>query len=137
MQLLLKHLSIWELTSTSDKSGLTVFHRVAKDGCVNIMDLILQRRWADIESESKHGLRAIHYALIRRNTAVLAKLLEAGAEVNAPDSFGNTPLHYANMYSNMEKMALLVEHGAKVCSKMDRLGAWCYDAGGSPAGRVT
>lgn len=119
-----------------DESGLTVFHRVAKDGCINIMDLILQRRWANIESESKNGLRAIHYAVIRGNTAVLANLLEAGADVNAPDSFGNTPLHYANMYSNIEKMALLIQHGAKVLSKMNDLGAWCYDAEGSRAGRV-
>ncbi|KFY68452.1 hypothetical protein V496_01074 [Pseudogymnoascus sp. VKM F-4515 (FW-2607)] len=119
-----------------DESGLTVFHKVAKYGCINIMDLILQRRWANIESVSKNGLRAIHYAVIRGNTFVLANLLEAGAEVDAPDSFGNTPLHYANMYSNIEKMSLLIGHGAKVCSKTNRLGAWCYDAEGSQAGRI-
>ncbi|KFY15118.1 hypothetical protein V492_02220 [Pseudogymnoascus sp. VKM F-4246] len=119
-----------------DESGLTVFHKVAKGGCINIMDLILQRRWANIESESEHGLRAIHYAVIRGNTVVLANLLKAGADVNAPDSFGNIPLHYANMYSNTEKISLLIEHGAKVDSKMNRLGAWCYDAEGSRAGRI-
>ncbi|OBT73030.1 hypothetical protein VF21_07727 [Pseudogymnoascus sp. 05NY08] len=119
-----------------DVSGLTVFHKVAKDGCINIMDLILQRRWANIEGECAYGFRAIHYAVIRGNLAVLANLLEAGAEVNAPDSSGNTPLHYANMYSNIEKMALLIEHGAKVSSETNSLGAWCYDAEGLRAGRV-
>ncbi|KFY41936.1 hypothetical protein V494_02702 [Pseudogymnoascus sp. VKM F-4513 (FW-928)] len=119
-----------------DESGLTVVHKVAKCGCINIMDLILQRGWANIESESDHGLRAIHYAVIRGNTVVLSNLLKAGADVNAPDSFGNTPLHYANMYSNTEKISLLIEHGAKVDSKMNSLGTWCYDAEGSRAGRI-
>ncbi|KFY45951.1 hypothetical protein V495_02719 [Pseudogymnoascus sp. VKM F-4514 (FW-929)] len=119
-----------------DKSGLTVFHEVAKKGCVNIMNLILKRQWANIESESKAGLRAIHYAVIRGNTAVLANLLEAGADASAPDSSGNTPLDYANMYSNIEKMSLLMKHGAGVSSKTNSLGAWVYNADGSRAGKV-
>lgn len=97
-----------------DEGGVSVFHRAAQFDCVNIMDLILQRRWADLESKTPGGLKAIHFAATGSNTAILLRLLEAGGDINAQDNKGRTPLHHAIHCGNKDSVSLLLERGADV-----------------------
>jgi ankyrin repeat protein len=97
-----------------DMGGKSVFHMAALRNCVNIIDLILQRRLADIESKCGSGLRAMHYASIGGNTAIMLKLLQAGAEINPQDNRGKTPLRYAIICENADAILLLMERGAYV-----------------------
>jgi ankyrin repeat protein len=96
-----------------DEDGRSVFHRAAMLDCVNIIDLVLQRRWADLESKSGEGLMAMHYAALASNTAILLKLLDAGADINAEDSEGQTPLYFATHFGNKATVILLLRRGAR------------------------
>jgi ankyrin repeat protein len=43
-----------------------------------------------------------------------AALLDAGADVNAPDTFGRTPLMYAALNGNLDIVTLLIDNGADI-----------------------
>lgn len=95
-----------------DEDGLSVLHQAALCDCVSIIDLVLQRRWADLESKAGVGLKAMHFAAIGGNTTILLKLLEAGADINAQDDKGRTPLYHAIHNGNKDSVSMLLEYGA-------------------------
>lgn len=43
----------------------------------------------------KENYTLVHLAVIKHNFEALKMLLEAGADINLPDSYGNTPIHFA------------------------------------------
>ena len=50
---------------------------------------------ADIETQSYGGLRPLHHACNSSKEAIIADLLERGANPNAKDENDNTALHWA------------------------------------------
>lgn len=96
-----------------DEDALSVFHKAVVDDCVDIIDLVLQRRWADLESQAGNGLKAMHFAAIGSNTAILLRLLEAGADINAQDSKGRAPLSHGVHHGNDDTVDLLMAYGAE------------------------
>lgn len=52
-----------------------------------VIDVLL-KNGADPDQRNKFGLRPLHFAATAKNAAAVKLLLEAGAEINAPDRYG-------------------------------------------------
>ncbi|OBT62843.1 hypothetical protein VE03_07596 [Pseudogymnoascus sp. 23342-1-I1] len=61
------------------------------------------------------GQTAVHLAVIR--SIELARLLDAGGELNAPDCRGIMPLEYAAVYGCADSVIILLEAGAQTTSE--------------------
>jgi ankyrin repeat protein len=75
---------------------------------------ILLARGADPNLAARNAMkvRAIHAAAASGSVGIVQALLEAGADVNAPQEKGFTPLHEAAMTGKLELARLLLDHGA-------------------------
>lgn len=103
-----------ELGADMDFEGASVFHEAIINGCVNIVDLVLQRHWVDLEHRTTDkGITAIHLAVMWKNTAIISRLLEAGADINAQDNDGYTALDYVDNGTNKDIVSFLLDRGAK------------------------
>lgn len=60
------------------------------------------------------GKTALHFAARDGHAAIVAQLLEAGADINEVDPNGITPLIYATSNNRMEVAQLLIERGADI-----------------------
>ena len=95
-------------------NGVSVFHEAIINSCVNIVDLVLQRHWAELEHRTtEKGLTAIHFAAMGKNMAIISRLLEAGADINAQDNEGCTALDYVDNGTNKDIVSFLLDHGAE------------------------
>jgi ankyrin repeat protein len=92
--------------------NLSVFHQAIINGCFNVVDLILQRQWTQLESKTPLGIAAIHFAAGEGDVAIISRLLEAGADINILDSKGKTPLDYAGRNFNKDVARYMLSHGA-------------------------
>ncbi|KAM5437912.1 hypothetical protein MaudCBS49596_006473 [Microsporum audouinii] len=99
--------------NNDDEGSLSIFHMAILHDSVNIVYLILDRQWVDPNSMSKAGHTAMHYAVDMRNTTIIRKLIEVGADINARDATGKRPLDYASDNGDNNIMSLLSKHGAK------------------------
>ncbi len=68
------------------------------------------------------GLSTLHQAAAKGALETTKKLLELGADPNAPDERGVTPLHLAALKGQIESARILLAGGAKINQK-DNLGA--------------
>jgi ankyrin repeat protein len=68
------------------------------------------------------GKTALHFAVERGNTALIAFFIEKGADVNEKDREGAGPLHYAAAIGHLEASGLLIVKGAHVTA-FDKGGA--------------
>lgn len=60
------------------------------------------------------GRTELHTAAHENDAALVDRLVDDGADVDAQDSGGFTPLHFAAEYSSVEAARRLLHHGAKV-----------------------
>jgi ankyrin repeat protein len=65
-----------------------------------------------LKAKAESGLKVMHFAAIGGNSAVLPRLLKAGANMNAQDGKGHTPLYYSICHGNDDTVNLLLEYGA-------------------------
>ena len=61
-----------------------------------------------------NGRRALNYAALRNDTAMITALLDAGAMINLANRSGFTPLHHAAEAGSEEAAALLIAKGANL-----------------------
>ncbi len=95
--------------------GWTALHLAAHYGQIEAARRLLAAG-ANISAHSWNGQDSepIHAAAARKgNTAMVALLLDAGAQVNARQHAGFTPLHQAAQNGDAELVTLLLSHGAR------------------------
>jgi ankyrin repeat protein len=106
--------------STADVYGLPFFHRAAYEGCDKIVELMLQRRLADVESKSSYARTALSYAAEVGHEATVKQLLNRGADTESRDNYGRTPLSWAVTGGHDVIVKLLLKIGAEAKSKDNR-----------------
>ena len=91
--------------------------KASKKGQVESVKALLGQNAGLIDARDQDGSTPLHCAIWKGHEAVVALLLESGADVNAHnqnDHWGTTPLHAA-AHANQARIAqLLIDHGAKV-----------------------
>lgn len=118
-------LSLGADISVHDEDGMSVFLKSVQRNCVNIIEVILQRPSVDINSKSKKGYTAMHFAVALHDTMILKRLVRAGADVNAADDMGLTPLDHAISYGREAAVRFLVACGAvRSAETLSSLNGW-------------
>ena len=93
-----------------------IFSAVAMGEVEAIKALVAQSR-ADLDrpmDSTNHRRRALHLAVIKKQPAALAALLDLGADTEALDASGLTPLDQAALDGEHEMAELLIARGARV-----------------------
>jgi len=126
--------------NAKDAEGETALMKVTSDGLVNIVELLLkhgantsltnkldetaldmaiyqkQKEIAGMLMADKKsiGSKTINAAMYQKDTPLLKKLIEAGADVNQQDENGQTLLMEAADQGDLDMVKMLLEHQAKV-----------------------
>jgi ankyrin repeat protein len=93
----------------------TIFSAVALGEVDAIRELA--RSGADVNrrmDRTNHRRTPLHLAVVKKNPASLAALIELGADLNAEDAVGLTPLDQAALNGGTEMARLLIDGGAAI-----------------------
>src|SRR5439155_7592017 len=69
---------------------------------------------ADINVKNEYGVTPLSEAAVNGNTAIIEKLLKAGANADSPSADGMTALMIVARGTNIKAAKLLLDHGANV-----------------------
>jgi ankyrin repeat protein len=110
-----------ELANTLSPDGYTPLGLAAFFGHPEVVGALLQAH-ADpnIASNNAMHVAPLHSAVAGDHLNIAAKLIEAGANVNAVQADGFTPLMGAAQNGNVEIVRLLLDHGADVNARVDK-----------------
>lgn len=97
-----------------DKDKAAPLHNAAFLGSLEVVDLLLKKGAAALNEGNFRGQTPLHFACERGHPAVVTRLLDAGADIEARDMIGRTPLMTTGMSQNMEIAKDLIERGADV-----------------------
>jgi len=109
------------LVARADTNDWTALHTAASAGDLLTAKIILQQHPEYLNATEAGAHTPLHLAVFDGRTAMVAWLIVAGANVNAPDVCGWTPLHTAASRGEMTAAKLLIGNGADVNFK-DRTG---------------
>lgn len=117
-----------QLANTFSPDGFTPLGLAAFFGHLEIVNILLMYH-ADPHIASNNPLRVtpLHSAVAGNHYAVAAKLIEAGANVNAIQADGFTPLMGAAQNGNLQMVELLLAHGADKNARVDKHAAQFAD----------
>jgi ankyrin repeat protein len=99
-----------------------LFFTAALWGCDEIVALMLEHGWVEIEMRNPGGLTAVHCAALAANPTTVRRLLDAGANIDAMDNKGRTALDYAEIDGNKTMVRLLLRSGATPPPRLSRSG---------------
>jgi hypothetical protein len=100
-----QQIALWDAVIAGDITKATGSLRAGAD--VNGLDI-------RANVAGPNGRRPLNYAAIRNDTAMIAALLDAGANINLANRSGFTPLHHAGEAGSKEAATLLVSKGANL-----------------------
>jgi len=90
----------------------------AHESCEELVRLLLDhgadRAAADA---TNRGMTVLHYSSCQGHTDLVRLLIDAGANLNTPDSKGYTALHLAAEWGELEVVRILLKAGADICLK--------------------
>ena len=98
------------------KLALTTIPISSRDAHKYMLELLLKN---EISTEQKciNLQKALHFAIMARETVVVKYLVESGVDIEAKDKNGKTALHFAAETGKAELIEYLVEKGADVSAK--------------------
>lgn len=91
--------------------------KAAKCGNTELVRVLLANDKSLVNARDKDGSTPLHCAVWKGHEPVVARLIEAGADVNAQnenDHWGTTPLHAAAHANQAAIAQVLIDHGADV-----------------------
>lgn len=95
-----------------DDKGRTPLYYAARNGNYDALDFLIYGCDASIESRDQIGMRPLHIAASEGHTHAVARLVEAGADLNCTDDLLRTPLHFAAAAGGYSTVDFLLDHGA-------------------------
>ena len=96
--------------------GRSALHWTARDGHVQVVELLLDHGW-DLEARTSAGQRPLHEAARFGRVEVIQLLAARGAEINSQDNGRWTPLHWAAREGHPAAVKLLLSLGADISVK--------------------
>eukprot|EP00522_Entomoneis_paludosa_P016575 CAMPEP_0172452406 /NCGR_PEP_ID=MMETSP1065-20121228/10080_1 /TAXON_ID=265537 /ORGANISM="Amphiprora paludosa, Strain CCMP125" /LENGTH=592 /DNA_ID=CAMNT_0013204459 /DNA_START=54 /DNA_END=1829 /DNA_ORIENTATION=+ len=94
----------------AEYNGMTALHIAST---VEVISALL-RSGADVSTQDRHGLTALHVAVKRGDIAAIKLLLEHGADTEAENTLGYTSLHTAAERGNPNVVSILLNEGSNV-----------------------
>jgi ankyrin repeat protein len=100
--------------------GFQPLHLAAFFGHVHAADVLLARG-ANVNAAARNPsrVRPLHSAVAGRSAAVVRRLIEHGADINATQHGGWTPLQAAALHGDRELVQFFLDHGADAALRSD------------------
>lgn len=95
-----------------DINGNGALHWAAKSGNVDLVDLLVEKHGAKMNSQNNAGWSPLHFSLKFGNDAISLYFLSKGCDPNIQDLQGVSPLHIACAVGNLQILDVLYKHGA-------------------------
>ncbi|MFZ6725723.1 ankyrin repeat domain-containing protein [Undibacterium sp. MH2W] len=99
---------------TEPLRGETLLMIAIREGSMRVVDVLLAARDVHLEARAKNGDTALMIASFLGKSAVVKKLVAAGAEVNQP---GWAAVHYAAASGDVETLRFLLDNAAYIDSE--------------------
>lgn len=108
------------VTRATNADGWTALHLAAHYGHARVVETLIANN-ADVHVRSTNTManQPIHAAAAGKRSAIVAQLLDAGAEVNGRQVGGFTPLHSSANAGDLATLELLLARGADVNARTD------------------
>jgi len=103
-----------------DKDAASPLHNAAYLGNLEIVDRLIKKGAASVNEGNFRGQTPLHFACEKGHPEVVARLLDAGADIEAGDALGRTPLMVTSMSRNMEVVKILMKRGADINASLKR-----------------
>jgi ankyrin repeat protein len=103
-----------------DKDKASPLHNASYLGNLEIVDLLLKKGAASLNEGNFRGQTPLLYACEKGHADVVARLLDAGADIEARDALGRTPLMTTAMSRNMDVVKILIKRGADINASLKR-----------------
>ncbi|KAL7815134.1 ankyrin [Trichoderma gracile] len=98
--------------SNAPDTQMSPLEEAAVSGNWSIASMLIMRGMGIINHRDRDGWSAIHWAAEEGHDAVIATLLDHGADVNAVSSYGTSPLHCAANGGDVGIVSFLLQKGA-------------------------